>query len=104
MGDDIVFDDTGMAKSAFNHFYNFLGSSESREFTINLAGIDQHSFDLSDLECPVSEEEIWEAVKKLPSGEASGPDGFTSEFLCAYCPTIKGDFCVAFDKFFSLNG
>ena len=56
------------------------------------------------LEKPFSEEEIWRAVKCLPSSKAPGPDGFTAEFLRASWDIIKQDIHDAFNKFYTANG
>jgi hypothetical protein len=33
--------------------------------------------DLTDLDAPFSEKEVWETIKQLPSDKAPGLDGFT---------------------------
>lgn len=71
---------------------------------MDLTSFHVNSFDLLDLEAPFSEDEIWRAVKSLPTGKAPGPDGFTSEFLRACWDIIKQDICDAFDKLYTLNG
>uniref|UniRef100_A0A453PE72 Reverse transcriptase domain-containing protein n=1 Tax=Aegilops tauschii subsp. strangulata TaxID=200361 RepID=A0A453PE72_AEGTS len=75
----------------FEHFSNIPGSSPNRPYSINLEAIDQRRFDLSALEQPFSEDEIWSAIKQMPAGKAPGPDGFTAEFLRACWPIIKAD-------------
>lgn len=62
-------------------FYsNLIGSREQREHTIdvNSLGITRHDLEL--LDAPISEEEVWNTVKSLPSDKAPGPDGFTGRF------------------------
>lgn len=75
-----------------------------RHTFIDLAQIDDRTFDLADLEQPLTEEEIWHAVKSLPRSKAPGPDGFSSEFLVSCWETITADILAVFDKFYSLNG
>lgn len=88
----------------FAHFISIIGTSESREFTLNLQAMDPRRFDLLELERPLTEDEIWEAIKLLPLGKVPGPDDFTAEFLRACWGTIKGDICDAFAKLFLMNG
>jgi hypothetical protein len=38
------------------------------------------ALDLSELEADISEEEVWDAIKALPSDKAPCPDGFTGAF------------------------
>ncbi|XP_073362289.1 uncharacterized protein [Aegilops tauschii subsp. strangulata] len=104
VGDDYVLDEATMARVAYDHFSSIIGSHTERPFTLNFQEFDQRSFDLSDLEQPFTEEEIWHAVKLLLSGKAPGPDGFTIEFLRASWSVVKDDICEAFAKLYALNG
>uniref|UniRef100_A0A453S8V7 Reverse transcriptase domain-containing protein n=1 Tax=Aegilops tauschii subsp. strangulata TaxID=200361 RepID=A0A453S8V7_AEGTS len=70
-----------------------LGAPEERGATLNLAAIGYRSFDHSAMEQPFPSDEIWKAIRRLPSGKAPGPDGFTAEFLRACWQIIKDDFC-----------
>lgn len=96
--------ESDLARAAFEHFSTVLGLQAGRAFTMDLNSIGHRSFDLSELEAPFSADEIWEAIKKLPSGKSPGPDGFTAEFLRSCWDTIKQDICDVFDKLYSLNG
>ena len=78
-----ISDEIGMARAAFSHFARVLGPPAPRTVTLDLTTISHRPFDLSTLEQPFTPEEIWEAIKRLPSGKALGPDGFTAEFLRA---------------------
>jgi len=77
-------------------FYeDLLGTCTVREHTINLAnlGIDTH--DMSDLDLPFTENEVWRTIQQLPSDKAPGPDGFTGCFYKSCWPIIKDDIMVA---------
>lgn len=104
VGDQLITDHNAMSEAAFHHFSEILGSAKVRDFMLDLGLLRDESFDLTELEAPFSEDEIWSAVKSLPAGKAPGPDGFTSEFLRACWDIIKHDICNAFDKFYSMNG
>uniref|UniRef100_A0A452YZB4 Reverse transcriptase domain-containing protein n=1 Tax=Aegilops tauschii subsp. strangulata TaxID=200361 RepID=A0A452YZB4_AEGTS len=66
-----------------------LGSVDECAFSINKSLLRGDSFDLSELEAPFTEEEIWRAVRSLPTSKAPGPDGFMAEFLRACSDIIK---------------
>lgn len=69
-----------------------------------MGAFDPRHFDLSALEHPFTEEEVWRAIKLLPTGKALGPDRFSAEFLRHCWDTVKGDFMEAFDKLYHMNG
>jgi hypothetical protein len=70
-----------MAEAAHGHFNELLGTASTRDTMMNLAALFGKTHDLSDLEEPFTEQEIWAAIKRLPANKAPGPDGFTSEFM-----------------------
>jgi hypothetical protein len=72
-----------------------LGTSENRERSINLENLGMPSYDLSELEAPFSEQEVWEVIKLLPSDKAPGPDGFAGRFYKACWDIIKVDVMAA---------
>lgn len=102
--DQLVTEHDALAKAAFNYFSDVLDSAGKRAFSLDQSLLCDESFDLSDLEAPFTEEEIWRAVKSLPTGKAPGPDGFMAEFLCACWDIVKHDICEAFDKFYTAHG
>jgi hypothetical protein len=46
-------------------------------------------------ESPISEEEVWNIIKHLPSDKAPGPDGLTERFYKSCWQIIKGDIMAA---------
>jgi hypothetical protein len=48
--------------------------------------------DLSQLDSPITDEEVWSTIKALPMDRAPGPDGFTGRFYKACWTVIKSDF------------
>jgi len=82
-----------------------------REVTVNLSELDMPSIGLSNLEAPISEEEVWKTISSLPSDKAPGPDGFTGKFYKGCWQIIKLDIMAAisavwsrkFDNFELLN-
>ena len=56
----------------------------------------QHNIlELSTLDSPFSEQEVWETISELPSDKAPGPDGFTGRFYKVCWSTIKDDIMAA---------
>ncbi|XP_073363300.1 uncharacterized protein [Aegilops tauschii subsp. strangulata] len=102
--DETITDAASLSRVAYEHFSSILGTVNTRAHSLRLDAINHRSFDLLELDAPFSEEEIWDAIKKMPTGKAPGPDGFTSEFLRACWPIIKADICEAFDKLYAMNG
>jgi len=51
-------------------FYNsLLGESPDREITVNLEELNVPGFDLSELDMPFSEDEVWKTISSLPSNK-----------------------------------
>jgi hypothetical protein len=71
-------------------FYSkLIGHEVERDRSINLEALELPVHDLADLELPVSELEIWETIKTIPSDKATGPDGFTGRFYKVCWNIIK---------------
>ena len=81
-------------------YENVLGKAEERDFSIDLEelGVQQH--ELSLLDDPFSEEEVWATIKDLPLDKAPGPDGFTGRFYKTCWSIIKGDLLMALDAIY----
>lgn len=82
--------------AVLNFFENVLGTAESLDYTIDLSeiGVEQH--DLSSLDAPFTEEEVWSTIKDMPLDKAPGPNGFTGHFYKSCWNIIKGDLMLAF--------
>ncbi|XP_073360376.1 uncharacterized protein [Aegilops tauschii subsp. strangulata] len=78
--DHLVTEHAAMAEATFNYFSGVLGSSDEHAFSLDQSLLHATTFDLSDLETPITEEEIWRA------------------------DIIKHDICEAFDKLYTANG
>jgi len=88
-------------KNIFDFYSNLLGESLDREVTINLDELAIPSFDLSELDAPFSEDEVWRTISSLPSNKAPGPDGFTGKFYKVCWPIIKADLMAAISAVWS---
>lgn len=96
--------DSTISGATFNHFTAILGTADTRDFSLRLAEIDPQIFDLSVLEHPFTEDEVWCVIKLLPTGKAPGPNDFSAKFLWHCWDTMKGNFMAVFDKLYHMNG
>ncbi|KAJ1688151.1 hypothetical protein LUZ63_019541 [Rhynchospora breviuscula] len=82
-----------------SHFKNLLGTPPTQSPPFDLTGKVGPRFDLTALDEPFTEAEILRAVREIPSGKATGPDGYPIEFFKRAWETIKGDVLPAFMAF-----
>jgi hypothetical protein len=61
--------------AAFDFYHELLGTAVGREVTIDLEALGMPSFDLSGLDSPFLEDEVWNTIKTIPLDKALGPDG-----------------------------
>jgi exonuclease III len=85
----------GKAAALFKFYQGLLGTAEIRNVTVDLDALGMPSYDLAALEVPVSEEEVWDTIKALPSDKSPGPDGFTGRFYKSCWSVIMTDFMAA---------
>jgi hypothetical protein len=71
---------------------------------VHLQDLIEPDVTLDCLDAPFGEEEIWQAVKRLPARKAPGPDGFTAEFLRACWSIVKHDIVAVFQQLYELRG
>jgi hypothetical protein len=76
-------------------FRNLLGCSSDRVHTIDLDHLQIPTHDLSSLDSPFTEDEVWKTVLSLPSNKAPGPYGFIGKFYKSCWHIIKGDIMAA---------
>jgi hypothetical protein len=63
-------------QEVLHDFYsNLLGCVPQRRLALKLEECHRAPIDLSALELPFTEEEVWDAIASLPSDKAPGPDG-----------------------------
>jgi exonuclease III len=82
-------------------YFSLLGQNAARERTINLEALGVPRHDLSELDIPFSEEEVWNTIKMLPPDKAPGPYGFTGRFYQACWPIIKKEVMEAISAVWS---
>lgn len=68
-------------QGAFLEYYDdLLGTAIPRTSTLDLNFFHREGLDLSALDEPITEEEVWQTIKTLPADRAPGPDGYTGRF------------------------
>ena len=102
-GDEIAFSHDEKADVLHKYFSSIMGREEIREASINLDTLNLPALDLSGLDAPFSEEEVWAAVRDMPSDRAPGPDGFTGAFYQTTWPIIRNDIMWAVNSFHSIT-
>jgi len=80
-----------MANALHDHFVQVFGCPGQLDGMIDLAELGIVNHELMSLDQPISKEEIWAAIREMPSDRASGPDSFTGAFYKASWPVIKYD-------------
>ena len=92
-----------MATILFNFFSDLLVSEKARPCTLNFEAIGILPRDLSALELPFTEEEVWTVIRALKPEKAPGPDGMTAAFYQAAWPVVKRDVLTAVNAFYTID-
>lgn len=71
---------TPWQKVFFDYYDGLLGTEWTWSHTLNLTSLGIEPRDLSDLETPFTEEEVWHVIKGLPPDKLPGLDGMTAAF------------------------
>lgn len=100
VGDPIVVSQEDKQEAALNFYENLIGIAEERDFTIDLAEICIQEHELSSLDAPFTEEEVWATIRDMPSDKSPGPDGFTGRFYKSCWNIIIGDLLMALDAIY----
>lgn len=99
----VLTDPDDMAAATFAHFDSLLGTDRPRDCALDLQHLIEPA-NLDDLDAPFTEDEIWQAVKRLPARKSPGPDGFTTEFLRSCWSVVKHDLVCVFQQLYALRG
>ncbi|GJS97443.1 RNA-directed DNA polymerase, eukaryota, partial [Tanacetum coccineum] len=84
-----------------NHFATRFQDPGANRGNINFTFPNRLSLDqVSDLESPISRDEIRLAVWGCGEDKSPGPDGFTFEFFRKFWKVVGPDFCIAVEWFF----
>lgn len=88
-------DQTAMEQAIHEHFMGVFGTAGHTEGTIDFHALGIQQQDLSLLEQPVTEAEVWNAIQDMPADRAPGPDGYTGAFYKSSWAVIKQDIMAA---------
>lgn len=91
-------------RALHEHFSSLMGQRLPRSCTLNWEELHLPQVTPEDLDSPFTEEEVWEAIKRMPAEKAPGPDDFTGTFFRCCWEVIKSDIMELLDKFHSLSG
>jgi len=81
VGEQIIVDQEGKQEAVLQFYENLLGTVEVRDHTIDLEALGLQQHDLSVLEEPFSEEEVWFTVKKYAARSSTGTGWLHQTFL-----------------------
>jgi len=83
--------------AAVDSYERLLGSAPERGHSLDLDFLGMQVHDLSELEAPFSEDEVWGVIRAQELDKAPGPDGFTGRFYASCWQIIKADVMEAFE-------
>ena len=95
----VMADHEAMEKALDDHFCAVLGTVAAEGITLNFQALGIQPLDLSDQEAPMQANEVWAAIKAMPSDRAPGPDGFTGAFFETAWPVIQNEVMEAIEVF-----
>ncbi|WVZ88110.1 hypothetical protein U9M48_034662 [Paspalum notatum var. saurae] len=105
VGDNVVTEHSSMEAAVFDHFKRIFGDVVHRPHSLNLESLGYSpAAQLSALDSPFTEEEVWSTIKEMPGDRAPGPDGFTGDFYKTAWSVIKFDVLSALAEFHRGNG
>lgn len=99
VGDSVITGQENLSQVVDAFYANLLGTTPSREYMLNLDELTIPTVNLSHLDSPITEDEIWEVIKSMPADKAPGPDGFTGRFYSTCWHIIKGGLMRAVEAF-----
>ena len=100
----VITDQRGKEEAFLQTFRAMLGQRKGRDHTLDWEPLNIRQVDLSELDRPFTEEEVWAVIKELPKDRAPGPDGFIGVFFHMAWDIIKVDVMAVLHKLFLNNG
>lgn len=94
-----VHDHKDKAEALFEHFQGIMAAGDTSSCTLDFMEFGMPSANFPHLEVPFTEEEMWHAIKALPTEKSPGPDGLTAEFYKSAWQVIKADLLLALNAF-----
>lgn len=95
----VITEHENMEMALHSHFTGVFGTPAATHAAINYLALDIQPIDLADLDNTFTPNEVWAAIKDMPSDRAPGPDGFTGVFYKTAWPLIREDIMAALHAF-----
>lgn len=88
-----------MEEALHQHFCGVFDTASTGGSTLNFQALQIQPLHLEDQEAPIDVDEVWAAIKAMPSDRAPGPDGFTGAFYKSAWPIIRQEVMDAIQAF-----
>jgi hypothetical protein len=85
------------------HFEKAMSAPLPRTRDFSWTDLALPAVDLSSLDRPFTDSEVWQAIFLLPQDKAPGPDGFTGHFFKKCWPLIQPDIMAAIHSLYNLR-
>jgi hypothetical protein len=90
-GDHMATSQEDKHKVLFDFYEQLLGTASITTHALDLEFCHREGLDLSELDAPITEHEVWETIRSLPADKAPRPDGYTGRFYKACWSVTKLD-------------
>jgi hypothetical protein len=84
-----------------DHFEKAMSTPPPRNCDFSWGDLALPSVDLSSMDRPFTQDEVWQAICLMPQGKAPGPDGFTGHFFKSCWPLIRADVMATVDSLYN---
>jgi hypothetical protein len=99
-----VFTHEDKEKEIARHFENLLGTKHHRTIDLNWGELEYPSFNLADLEAPITCDKVKKAIDDTPKENAPGLDGFIGVFYAKCWDIVKSDVTQVIHQLSQLRG
>jgi hypothetical protein len=100
-GEAVAVEQLDKEELASTFFADLLGRAVPRPHDLDLPAMGLPPVELIDLEAEFSDDEIWAAIKAMPSNKSPGRDRFSWEFFRFCWGTVKADVTAAIQAVFA---
>lgn len=92
-----------MERAISNHFTSVFGAAAAGGNGLSFPNLGLVPIDLAEQEEGIGADEVWAAIKSMPSDRVPGPDGFNEIFYKTAWPIIKPEIMEAIQVFYAGN-
>lgn len=98
-GDLHILEHKQKARAFFQHFTKLIGTHQEQPLSFEYQTLyENQSQTLLHLEAQLTQQEVEQAVKKLPHNKAPGPDGYTGEFFKSFMDLLLPDLMATYKQ------